>query len=215
MAVEQFRNRVDSVIMVGTSVFALIGLCVWYNNPILVPTILGVSVLRCFTISPSLSSLAYMLSLATVPFTAMLVVLFASMILMANWTTIIAHKWNLNKDSVEEKPFTITIGGSTVSFEDLEHTMLVMIQLFMGDAFPDLVGGLEKGTDGNYTMVFWIIVNYTILTVLFGPLVFGVILTVFGNIYATYRETGVVELRDPKQLLLMEELNMEDMEFQL
>merc|ERR1719320_364834 len=126
---------------------------------------------------------------------------------MATWTTILAHYLQLNEDSDDK--YKIQIGGSNISFKDMQNTMLVMIQLFMGDAFPDLIDGLEEGTGNSYTIVFWILLNYTILTALFGPLVFGVILTVFGNIYATYRETGFVELRDPKQLLLIEELGLE------
>jgi len=211
MAIEEFRNRLDSILMIGTSVSAVVGV-VYLKNisqdfTLWLQTVLGVSVLRCFTISPSLSSLAYMLSLATVPFLAMLVLLFMCMILMATWTTILAHYLQLNED--KDVKYEIQIGGSKISFKDMQNTMLVMIQLFMGDAFPDLIDGLEEGTGNSYTIVFWILLNYTILTALFGPLVFGVILTVFGNIYATYRETGFVELRDPKQLLLIEELGLE------
>lgn len=90
------------------------------------------------------------------------------------------------------------------NFESLENAMITLVQGFVGEAFHELmlatknadvydegsglnVDGSESSKGDNWTICFYIISYFLIMTLLFGNLFFGLLLSIFGCLYDVHQ----------------------------
>jgi len=209
--VVEFANKVDLILIAGIAT-AFILLVTYYSmklgsgaalKSVSVQAVLSLSIFRVLVFKNDLRDISYMLAHSIRPFCALLVVLFcvvlqAATILQA-WLGTASCPWEETKVKLEKDD---NFACQYALQEKIADVVKLLLTVFMEDNTNNTLVALKEGL--GVGVVYFLLGFWILMGLLFADVLFGMIVTLFGEMYETWREDGKVEVRQPQQKMIQE-----------
>merc|ERR1711964_145219 len=181
-----------------------------------VQAVLAITIFRVMVFRNDLRDISYMLSCSVRPFFALMVVLFCIILqvsaLLQAWlaTSYRAQKASDTHEGLESRDWDsvcqLGVGGEEVTcykpHKKIEDGMWMLLAVFMEDNTNNTLYALKKSL--GMPVVYFVLGFWMLMGLLFADVLFGMIVTLFGEMYDTWREEGKVEVRNPQQKMIQE-----------